>query len=57
MAGNVQMIFFRNKKNHDDILVKFMLNERETSIPLETDSYPFYKWSDVRAYFMNILAE
>ena len=57
MAGNVQMIFFRNKKDHDDILVKFMLNERETSIPLETDSYPFYKWSDVRAYFMNILAE
>ena len=57
MAGNVQMIFFRNKKNHDDILVKFMLNERETSIPIETDSYPFYKWSDVRAYFMNILAE
>ena len=57
MAGNVQMIFFRNKKNHDNILVKFMLNERETSIPLETDSYPFYKWSDVRAYFMNILAE
>ena len=57
MAGNVQMIFFRNKKNNDDILVKFMLNERETSIPLETDSYPFYKWSDVRAYFMNILAE
>ena len=57
MAGNVQIIFFRNKKNHDDIIVKFMLNERETSIPIETDNYPFYKWSDVRSHYMSVLAE
>ena len=58
MAGNVQIIFFRNKKNHDDIIVKFMLNEREISIPqLETDMFPFYRWSSVRNYFENILAE
>ena len=57
MAGNVQIIFFRNKKDHDDIIVKFMLNERETSIPIETDNYPFYKWSDVRSHYMSVLAE
>ena len=58
MAGNVQIIFFRNKKNHDDIIVKFMLNEREISIPqLETDMFPFYRWSSVRNYFETILAE
>ena len=58
MAGNVQIIFFRNKKNHDDIIVKFMLNEREISIPqLETDMFPFYRWSSVRNYFEAILAE
>lgn len=55
MAGNVQIIFFRNRKDHGDIIVKFMLNERETSIPLETDTYPFYKWSDVRGYFMGLI--
>lgn len=55
MAGNVQMVFFRNKKDHGDVLVKFMLNERETSIPVKTDSYPFYRWADVRAYYMGVL--
>ena len=55
MAGNVQIVFFRNKKDKDDIIVKFMLNERETSIPVETGMYPFYKWSDVRSYFTGII--
>lgn len=56
MAGNVQMVFFRHKKDPTNILVKFMLNERETSIPIETATYPFYKWSDVRAYFESVLS-
>ncbi|MCM1290346.1 MAG: histidine-type phosphatase [Prevotella sp.] len=51
MAGNVQMIFFRNEKNPDDVLVKFMLNERETSIPVETNTWPFYRWNDVKHYY------
>ena len=57
MAGNVQIIFFRNKKNHDDIIVKFLHNERETSVPVETDIYPYYHWNDVRSYYMGILEE
>ena len=56
MAGNVQIVFFRNKKNHDDIIVKFLHNERETSIRLETDIFPYYHWNDVRNYFEQILA-
>lgn len=52
MAGNVQMIFFRNSTTPDaDVLVKFMLNEQETSIPVETDIYPFYHWSDVKRFY------
>lgn len=51
MAGNVQIIFFRNKKN-DDILVKFLHNEQETSVPaIKTDIAPFYHWSDVKNYY------
>ena len=54
MAGNVQLIFFR-KQGSDDILVKFLMNENETSVPIETDCYPFYHWKDVSAYYRNML--
>lgn len=57
MGGNVQMIFFRHKKNKQDVLVKFMLNEREISIPLNTDIYPFYHWNDVKSFYNKILAK
>lgn len=55
MAGNIQLIFYRDNKRPDDVLVKFMLNERETSIPVETDIYPYYKWEDVKAYYKPML--
>ena len=55
MAGNVQLIFFR-KQGSDDILVKFLMNENETSVPIDTDCYPFYHWKDVSAHYRSILA-
>ena len=55
MAGNVQLIFFR-KQGSDDILVKFLMNENETSIPIATDCFPFYHWKDVSAHYRSILA-
>lgn len=54
MAANIQMIFFRHKNNPDDIIVKFLHNEKETSIPVATDIYPYYRWSDVRPYLEKI---
>lgn len=56
MAGNIQWIFFR-KQGSDDVLVKFLMNENETSIPIETDCYPFYHWKDVSAYYRNMLKD
>lgn len=56
MAGNVQLVFFR-KQGSDDILVKFLMNENETSVPITTDCYPFYHWKDVRNYYRNMLEE
>lgn len=47
MAANIQMIFYR-KEGSDDVLVKFLLNENETSVPMKTDCYPYYHWKDVR---------
>ena len=56
MAANVQMIFFRKDKS-DDILVKFMLNEKEVSIPLESDVKPYYHWKDVEKFYRNKIEE
>ena len=53
MSSNIQWIFYKNKK--DDILVKIMLNEREARIPVDTDIWPYYHWSDVYDFYQGIL--
>ena len=50
MAANLQLVFYR-KEGSDDILVKFLLNENETSIPVKTDVAPYYHWQDVKRYW------
>lgn len=46
-AANLQMIFYRNKQK--DILVKFLLNEKETLISeLAPVQGPYYRWVDVK---------
>ena len=54
MAANIQLVFFR-KAGSDDILVKFLMNENETSVPVSTDCYPYYHWSDVEPYYRNMI--
>lgn len=52
MAANLQIVFYKKQAKTDgDILVKFLLNEQEVHVPVETDSFPYYKWDDVRAYY------
>ena len=54
MGCNIQLIFYRPKKGKSgDILVKALLNEREQTLPVPTDSYPYYKWSDLRKYYVD----
>lgn len=56
MACNIQLIFYRPAKGKKgDILVKALLNEREVTMPVKTDMYPYYKWSDLRQYYVNKL--
>lgn len=50
MAANIQIIFYR-KEGSDDVLVKFLLNENETSVPVRTDCAPYYHWNDVKEYY------
>jgi len=50
-ASNIQIIFYRNRRNPDDILVKCLLNGIEASLPIVTDRFPYYKWSDLRSFY------
>ena len=56
MAGNIQLVYYR-KAGSDDVLVKVLMNEREATLPITTDIAPYYHWSEVRAYFMDVLAD
>lgn len=55
MAANIQLVFYRPKKGNGDILVKALLNEKETTMPVKTDNYPYYRWSDLREYYLKKL--
>lgn len=56
MGSNLQLIFYHNRKG--DVLVKILRNEEETTIPAVPPFYgPYYKWSDLRAYFISILGD
>lgn len=58
MACNVQLAFYRPKKGKSgDILVKGLLNEREMTLPVPTDNYPYYKWADLRKYYLDKIAK
>ena len=51
MAGNVQMVFYRNSRGK--VLVKVLLNEEEVELPgLKADKKGvFYDWERLKAYF------
>ncbi len=51
MACNIQLIFYRPEKGKGQILMKALLNEREVSLPVDTDTYPYYRWRDVRKFW------
>ena len=55
MGCNIQLIFYKPKKGTGDILVKALLNENETTLPLKAVCGPYYKWSDFRNYFIQKL--
>ena len=55
MAANIQFVYFR-KAGCDDILMLPLLNEREATLPVQTDVAPYYHWSDVRDYFIDKLS-
>lgn len=59
MGSNIQIIFYRpvgtKTYSPDDVLVKVLLNEAEASLPIVPINGCYYKWSDLRRYYMDKL--
>jgi hypothetical protein len=53
-ASNIQLVFYRGKKASDPVLLKCLLNGVEASLPVPTDSHPYYKWDDFRKYYATL---
>lgn len=69
MAGNFQLVFYRPSGKAkgkgcpakggicaDEVLVKALVNEREVAMPGKPVSGPYYRWADVREYWLGKLA-
>lgn len=59
MAGNIQIVFYRpEKKNYkpEDVLVKVMLNENEVTLPVKPVKGKYYRWTELRDYYLDKLA-
>jgi len=49
MGANVHFVFYRNKDN--DILFKVLHNGHEATLPIHTDSWPYYRWDAFKEHF------
>lgn len=54
MGCNIQMVFYRSAAS-DDILVKVLFNEHEAKLPFKTDIFPYYRWNDIKPYYVQKL--
>ncbi len=56
MAANVQLVFFNRKDGKpDDAIVRILLNEKEAKIPVPECAPGFYRWTDVRNFFLKLI--
>ena len=52
-ASNIQLVFYRGRHASDDILVKCLLNGYEVTLPIPTDTFPYYRWSSLRTFYQS----
>lgn len=59
MGSNIQIVFYRPEKSEnitlEDILVKVLLNEAETKLPVSPVEGNYYRWIDLRNHYMDKL--
>ena len=51
MGANLQLIFYRDKQGN--ILVKFLHNEAEQLLAMESPTAPYYNWEEVKRFWAN----
>ncbi len=55
MGCNIQFVFYRENPEDSDVWVKVLLNEEEASLPIDPVQGCYYRWTDVRAYYVGLL--
>lgn len=55
MASNIQFVFYRKNHLDNDVIFKVLLNEKEATLPIETDIAPYYHWRDFRKHCLKML--
>ena len=59
MASNIQMVFYRpyseTSPTPENVLVKVTLNEREVTLPIQPVEGNYYRWKDLRDFYLNKL--
>lgn len=56
MGSNIQMVFYRPESPdyaEEDVLVKVLLNESEATLPIQPVAGPYYRWADLRKYYID----
>jgi hypothetical protein len=51
-ASNIQLVFYRSRNAGEPVLVKCLLNGFEVTLPVPTDTFPYYQWSDLRVFYL-----
>ena len=50
-ASKLQLIFYPSKQACDPILIKCLLNGIESTLPLPSDLFPYYRWDDFKKFY------
>ncbi|HVW58872.1 MAG TPA: phytase [Puia sp.] len=53
LSANIQWILYAGSDGRR--LVKVLLNEKEVVLPVATSMWPYYRWEDLRAYYVEKL--
>ncbi|MDR3679940.1 MAG: histidine-type phosphatase [Flavipsychrobacter sp.] len=54
---NVQWILYKASDTGKAPLIQILYNEKPVHIPVATNQFPYYKWADVRAFYMDKLSK
>ena len=54
-GANLLVVYYRQDKNDNDVLVKVILNGQDARLPIKTDCAPYYHWQDMKRYYLRKL--